>query len=414
MKYYRRNPSSSAKVKKIMFRILFVIVAAFVILMLTIILGLHLKSKVAEAEKAISESKENAGIQISRDNEQTEDNISAAPQAFGGGIDLLSAADTDDIVVRINDIASIYDTVVLNLTDSNGNLLYQSPALCELLRMPCSTDDENYTRITTAISAAKIKNLHISAVFTPLRNISSVTSAALIDGTIMAELASLGVNEILILVESDSEDGISYEDANRFRSYITECSGMVGSSCRIGVVLPDDIFLNAENAKLVQMIAGAASFLAIDFDSSGFDVPEYFYLSVSDSIQSLVGTFSVYNLRVFIDSSERTFAAAEYEACLDNSVSNICFSTPYTEDELIFSANKDIYSAETETTVETTSDDDRKNPYAGMSFSEKETSDEESDTFDDQVIDDARVVDDVVESEPYETNENGSIVKPWY
>lgn len=386
-----------------MFRILFVIVAAFVILMLAIILGLHLKSKVAEAEKAIGESKENAGLQISRDNEETEDNFFAAPQAFGGGIDLLTAADTDDIVLRINEIASFYDTVVLNLNDKNGKLIYQPPALCDLLRMPCDADNEIFAHITTAISAAKIKNLRISAVFNPLKNISSVTSAALIDGAIMAELSSLGVNEILLLVESDSEEGISYEDANKLRSYINECSKMVGDSSQIAVILPDYIYLNAENAKIVQMLAGAASFLAIDFDSSGFDVPEYFYLSVCDSIQSLIGTFSVYNLRVFIDTSERAFAAAEYEACIDNSILNICFSTPYNNDELVFSASKDIYSSETEGNMDIPKEEDKKNPYAGMSFSEKNTHDEESDS-----------TVDIVDTDNYETNENESIYKPWY
>ena len=158
------------------------------------------------------------------------------------------------------------------------------------------------------------------------------------------------------------------------------------------------MFLNAENAKIVQMIAGASSFLAIDFDSSGFDLPDFFYLDVSKSIKALLGTFSVYNMRVFIDSSSREYASAEYEACMDNAISNICFTSHFTADELDFSykGNDDMpVSADTDAE---TSEDSYRNPYAGMTFSESETEETVPE----------------VETQPLETDENGHTIKPWY
>ncbi|MBE6541979.1 MAG: hypothetical protein E7672_05985 [Ruminococcaceae bacterium] len=373
MKYYRRNPSSSTRLKRIMFRILFVVVAAFIILMLSVILGLHLKSKVDAAENNPDNSLDNPGLQISREDEEDGDTVNLNPDVFAGCVDLLTHQTTDDVVVSVNTAAETYDSITLSLTDLNGVLLYQSPALCDLLRIPYNDNSGKYELLTSAISAAKVENLRIIALFIPTRSVSSVSSAALIDGTVMAELAKLGVNEILIDLQDSS--GLTYEEANRIRSYISECSKIVGSSCSIGVILSDVMFLNAENAKSVQMIAGAASYLAINFNSFGFDTPDDLYDSISSNIKSLLGTFSVYNMRVYIDSSERDYAAAELEACMDNVITNICFSTLYSSDELEFSENDIPRESDTSEPSETIPEDYYTNPYAGTSFSEnnKET-----------------------------------------
>lgn len=395
MKYYRRNPSSSAKVKKIMFRILFVTVAAFIILMLSVILGLHLKNKVENAEKNISDSQDSSSLQISRDNEDSDDDISEAPKVFGGGINMLLAKTTDDVVVMVNDTAAYYDTVVLSLNDEYGSLFYQSPALCALMRMPYHEDSLKYDLLSSAVSAAKIKNLRISTVLRPMPNANSVISAALVDGTIISELASLGVNEVLIDLSSNQKE-ITYEEANRIRTYLTECASISGDSCDIGVILSADMFLNAENAKIIQMIAGSSSFLAINFDSSGFDLPDFFYLDVSKSIKALLGTFSVYNMRVLIDSSSREYASAEYEACIDNAISNICFTSHFTDAELDFSYKGNVEIPVSADTDAETSEDSYRNPYAGMTFSETEETEPE------------------IETQPLETDENGHTIKPWY
>ena len=61
MKYYTRR-SGSGKMSKVLFRIFFVICAALVIVILSAMLGNHLKNKIAAAEEAMKAFWRSRGI----------------------------------------------------------------------------------------------------------------------------------------------------------------------------------------------------------------------------------------------------------------------------------------------------------------------------------------------------------------
>lgn len=88
MKYYTRR-SGSGKISKVLFRIFFVICAALVIVILSAMLGNHLKKKIAAAEEAMKTSGEAAGLQLSREHADTvADSTGSTYGMKAGGIDL--------------------------------------------------------------------------------------------------------------------------------------------------------------------------------------------------------------------------------------------------------------------------------------------------------------------------------------
>ena len=147
-----------------MFRILFVILAAAAITFSAIFLGHSLKLRVAEAEAALNTSEPAKEQIISRP--KLPENESARRELSGAGLELRNYHTEDAVVAAVNTLAEHYDTLLVYLSNSDGDLLYTSPALCEMLRIaaPDAEDNKELTLVRSALSAAKAKNLYLCAV----------------------------------------------------------------------------------------------------------------------------------------------------------------------------------------------------------------------------------------------------------
>ncbi|MBP3294697.1 MAG: hypothetical protein J6N32_13170, partial [Clostridia bacterium] len=145
--------------KTIMFRILFVILAAAVITFSTIFLGTYLQKKVEAAEAALNTAEPSQEQITSRP--VRPDSAASSREVSAAGLKLRNYHTEDAVVAAVNALAEHYDTLIVHLGNADGNLLYTSPALCSRLRIAAPENDPELALIRSALTAAKSKNLHL-------------------------------------------------------------------------------------------------------------------------------------------------------------------------------------------------------------------------------------------------------------
>lgn len=393
-----------------MFRILFVILAAAVITFSSIILGNYLQKKVDEAEAARATS-EPAQEQITSrprltDSEAAQRSVSAV------GLELRNYRTEDAVVAAVNQLAEHYDTLLVDLGSSEGTLLYTSPALCDLMRIPVPEEDSKLTLVRSALTAAKSRNLYLCAVVDTSFGLLDREVDEAVDGALFAELASFGVDEILIKNTVIDTENIP---ADEIADYLSGCAEITKGACALGVLFPDDAFLNFSNARDIQTIASAADFTGIDMTSYESIPPDEMYEKMTQNITSLYGSFSIYNMRVVLSTAAAELLAAQYQALLDSSITNICLTETILPDVLVYNRPSDIPAEEPTAEPEETTNSvqPESNPYAvGIADETEETLETEEPSADDVPEEDTEETPSVSDSWYYD--ENGNRVNRWY
>ncbi len=358
MKHYRRNHSGEERIKKIMFRILFVLIAAAVITFATILLGNHLQKKVDALNKANlpeEESNHQTGLLTP---EELGNVTYDSPDVFGATLFLKDYTTEEDAVLAVNTLAQYYDTLLLSVTDTEGNLTYTSPALCKLNRMPVPADNKSFGLFGAATAAAKAKNMRLCALWMPNFSSGSVDGAAATDGTLMEELFLYGVDEVLLTLPKDTR--LTSETVSILRDYIRSCRVVSGDGCRIGLLLSAQHYLSSETAKQIQELSDSVSFLAVSFPLGEDTATASVYRETGETITSLLGSFNVYNMRVLLEADHNRMAE-QYRACQKGGLSSICFVSNILPQNLVVT---EIPETEHETTPETESSKGESNPYA--------------------------------------------------
>lgn len=363
MRYYRYRRKASQKAKAIFFKILFILAAAAIITGLAVLTGNLLLHKVEQAEEHLETSVPPSGNAAGRADPSagslTADNSSTL-QVFASALDLTLHDNEDSLFARVHTIAQTYNTVSVRITDGS-ELLYVSPALSDLVRLPdTGANTEEYTRLTNLITAARAQNLRISAVMTSSLSRLDNNTAALVDSTIAAELYVLGFHEVLItdLLEPDADtDAIT--GARRYLQSIHDTLSGMGSFS-LGVCLPYGIYLDAVNAKQVQMLSSAVDFLAMDVSS--LTVADTGAMTLSEICAALAGSFEVYNLRVVLDTADPVLLAAQYNTLVRMEITNIHFLRETTAESLTEEETPEVEQLPTETEAEETIP--ITNPYA--------------------------------------------------
>lgn len=383
-----------------MFRILFVILAAAVITFSTILLGHYLGIRAAEAEAVLNTS-EPAAEQITSRPKLT-DSAASSREVSAAGLELRNYHTEDAVVAAVNTLAEHYDTLLVHFTDSSGDLLYTSPALCGLLRIavPEDADNAELNLVRAALTAAKSKNLWLCAVMDTSFGLLERGTDELIDGTLFAELASFGVDEILIKNTIIDEQNIP---ADEIADYLTGCAEITDGACQLGILFSADVFLEFSNAHAIQIIASAADFTGIDMTSYAALTPEEIYDRTVGDITSLYGSFSIYNMRAVLSTEDPVLLAAQAQALRDSNISRLCFTEYILPDSLNYIRHPaPAEEPEEEPAPETTAGaEPQSNPYitTGSSGQTEESPVPEEDGS----AEDSRYID-----------ENGNYVRPWY
>lgn len=145
--------------------------------------------------------------------------------------------------------------------------------------------------------------------------------------------------------------------------------------------------------------------------------PDEMYEQMTQNITSLYGSFSIYNMRVVLSTAVTELLAAQRQALLDSSITNICLTEALLPDVLVYDRSGDTPVEETmeepeETTVAAAPES---NPYAvGIAEETEEEieteaeSEEPTDTVPEEDIETPSV------SDSWYYDENGNRVRRWY
>lgn len=395
--------------KTIMFRILFVILAAAVITFSSIFLGTYLQKKVDAAEALLNTAEPSQEQITSRP--VRPDSAASSREVSAAGLKLRNYHTEDTVVAAVNTLAEHYDTLLVHLGNTDGNLLYTSPALCSRLRIAAPEEDAELALIRSALTAAKSKNLYLCAVMDTSFGLLERGTDEQIDGTLFAELASFGVDEILLTNTVLDPENIPEDD---LADYLAGCMAITDGSCEIGVLLDDEVFLNFNNAHAIQTIASTADFIGIDMTSYENISADALYEQMKDDITSLYGSFSIYNMRVVLSTSDNDLLAAQTQAVRDSDLTRLCFTGNVLPDELHYTSRvlptDELEEAPAEET--TAAVQPEANPYA-VGIAEEEPEPSEPDSAEEIPTEEDTSGDGSVGDSWY-YDENGNRIRPWY
>jgi len=373
IKYYRHHHRSGAKIKRFIFRLLFVIVMAVIITVLAIILGNLLLKRLNTADEILEtapqpnvqeEDPENISADIIKNNYKSVFGVSILPSTYKS---------TDAIMNEIQILNPHYDTLGIHIINENGNLIYNSQALSAALHFPYIQEDKSVSELKNIVSTAKKNRMMPSAILRISENDIKNDSSYYFVGLLINELSQIGFNEVLLVPDGISEEKFADTQAEHITALLKGAKKLIKSNCKIGILFPADVYLGVSNAKYIQIISTYVSFMGISFQ--GGKVALDTYNATNEIISSLLGNFNVYNLRVVIDDTAPLLISAKYAACVDNNIKNIQFMTKILPDELTpVSDSPDTDSVETESGKESVPI----NPYATVKPSEDNVSQKSS------------------------------------
>ncbi len=378
MRYYNGKRTISGKTQLILFRALFIIIAATIIFSVTLLIGNKLKSKVEEADKIENPTHASTGLESERHLDENAAYNDYSPTVLGAGVrisDYLGSGandSTDDepspnIINDVKKIAESYDTLTLSLSDENGSLIYTSAAMCGISHIPFGGQTDEEKLIRSALDEAKTHDLRTCAIIFPILSETTVSGAAAVDSELIKELSEMGFDEVLFDLSAQFDAELSSDSASRIRNYVRDCSSLTDEVCKLGVMLSSEVFLNPANAKQVQLVADVSEFIAIKFDLEDVYITTEAYDATSAAVASLLGNFSVYNMRVVIDSRFDIIAASVYEACTSHGVNNIAFLSYLPAENLSSYSDPPLANDPGDDTGVSGGTSDNSNPYASTS-----------------------------------------------
>lgn len=293
-----------------------------------------------------------------------EDEPEETAAAFAAYADVLGMT-AEDIDAYVYGLHESYNTVSINITADNGNLVYVSPSLLEYVKLDPSSvitapvtgnvtdgDDETpaeeldvLANIKTALAAAKRKELRTCAVYTASSSVTQrdgYEGAWAVDAVIAGELYEMGFDEVMIdgvFSEEEEFDVDSVTHAASYAVYLKE-----KSEIDVGLVLPEEAILVSSNASIVNTLCTYADFLGMYVSGEGADAEEAYSIAYEE-FHSVKGALNAYKVRAIPVTEDEGIAAAVATALRDLTEVGIQFTN---------AVESPVYSAETEAvTVET-------------------------------------------------------------
>ncbi|MBQ7475270.1 MAG: hypothetical protein IJS78_05050 [Clostridia bacterium] len=331
----QRTVASKSKLK-ILFRIVFVLVAAAVITALSILLGTHLKQKAETAESVLHELTDVIPGGGGREEKTLPEGVPAKykdPDLFVCAADLdIAAVSEEKLIDRILTLPAVYNAVSVRVT-SGGSLLYRSPAIAALThdRVPDGGDKDSVTLATVKdiVTVADRQNYRTSLIYETTSSVLAKDGDAdfytRLDACVVGELAALGPDEILIDGLIPEDGTLDFDTLSRAVKYLAALRESSGDAA-LGVILPASVFHDATAAAQIVTLSDYADLLAIGIAADGSDESSA-YDAVSSDCYSIRGNFAAYNLRAVIRSSDKNAALGAYRALLDVDAKNVQFTT---------------------------------------------------------------------------------------
>ena len=278
-RYKRRRRKKQAKT--IIIISLCVILVLFVIFMVT---GLIL------AEKASDNDPNSNDIQTEEDSNQpsqTLKSINAYPLAL--------LEDGSTFVSRISNLPDEARAVCVSLNTPKGMLLFRSTISSHFPTLEAKGDASQLSKSTNTLKNDELYStalLYMENFFESNSElINNVYSS--IWGAIACEAIEDGINDVL-LIPSDA-----YSDAEKLCALANQIH-LTNEDATIGLAIPDEILNDDDSENLINVLAGAFDYLAIDATNVITDDEK----SAAEQIDSFVGKYWVqikyHNMRVIL------------------------------------------------------------------------------------------------------------------
>ncbi len=316
--------------------VLFLTLFILAVIVGTVMLGNHLKSKV-------DEGKESSDTNVETKTEQStpaSGGISMIEPAEGnvraGCLDISAITNEEDLIRRITDIlASGYDAVTIPITKDNS-LLYYSPAAAALSQLPADTNLPDLANVIKTVRETG-ENYGLTPTVTVYYKLTSTEitdpvlaeAAFLFDNAIVAEAHNLGADEVLIsgfsLATSDDCDSILY---------FIEKLKTSAPAIKPGLSFTPDVYSVDVTAAYLEKLSAVTSFFAVDTsrldwsytvteesviltDENGDEIESTesvvftaIYNDIINIATEIKGSISLYGLR-FIINGENTYLLSE-------------------------------------------------------------------------------------------------------
>lgn len=334
---YRPASKKVKTVKKVLWRILFVLICAAALCVFSVYLGSWLMERAAQID----------GI-LTTDGEQTEafTNQTLPPAPDDGPEESLdvTAAYLDVLAMTVEEIEEYvyglhedYNTVSINISSDDGRLIYVSPALLEYVKLdpsdinvtpnggadtnegnaPSAYGSDVLSKIKTALAAVKRKELRACAVYSPSSAVlqtENYEGAWEIDAVIVSELYELGFDEV-ILDSLFAEQAFDAESISRTVAYVSDLKKKA-EGVRIGITVPEETLFVPSNAGMMNTLTEYTDFLCIHVMGEGDDADEAYSIAYEE-FHSVKGALNAYNVRAVIFNEDETTAAAVAAALRD-------------------------------------------------------------------------------------------------
>ncbi len=338
MKRPRRRHTGATRTKlKILFRILFVVIAAAVITALAILLGTHLKNKAASAESILDGTGEFIPDGGGREERTLPSGVEAKnrdPELKVCAADLDMANDPEeDIMARIISLPSFYDAVSVRVS-RNGTLLYVSPAVAGLTRQSVpeavGKEDEVFVTLNEVkdiVTVASQRGYRVSLIYESTPDVLSSDDPDLalsVDVAVIGELASLYPGEILVDGLISDEGTLDFDTLSSMTGYLASLRSVTGD-VSLGVILPSRVFFDTTTAAQIVNLCEYVDLLAVEIRTYEAGEEEA-YSSIGSECYKLRGNFASYNLRAVIRADSEAAARGAYRALADMGITNVQFA----------------------------------------------------------------------------------------
>ncbi|MBQ6262411.1 MAG: hypothetical protein IJK58_02745 [Clostridia bacterium] len=335
---HRRHTGATRTKLKILFRILFVVIAAAVITALAILLGTHLKNKAASAESVLDGTE----VQWPNGGGREERTLPSGVEAEFRDPDLkVCAADLDvanvseeDLMARLISLPSFYNAVSVRVCRS-GSLLYVSPAVAELTRQAVpktsSGNDDievSLSEIKDLITVASKRGYRVSLIYESTPDVlggDDPSFALSVDTAVIGELASLSPDEILIDCLISEQGTLDFDTLASMIGYLASLRSVSGGTS-LGVILPSRVFLDTTTAAQIVNLYDYVDVLAVGIPTDSSAGEEGVYSSVGSECYGIRGNFASYNLRAVVRADAASAARGAYRALVDMGVANVQFT----------------------------------------------------------------------------------------
>ncbi|MBQ6789395.1 MAG: hypothetical protein IJO81_04345 [Clostridia bacterium] len=401
---YRPVSKKVKTVKKIVWRILFVLICAAALCVFSVYLGSWLKERAAQIDGILqADTQQSESV-----SEETLPPPTEAPEegvpARAAYLDVLGMSGAD-IEKYIYNLHESYNTVSIDITSEDGKLVYVSPALLEYVKLDPSAvtaspvvgsvkgDDGEYTEyeidvlsnIKTALDAAKRKDLRVCAVYSTTSAVmqsEAYESAWDIDAVVASELYSLGFDEVMIDGLFSEEHPLDAENVNRAVRYTAELKNRA-EGFDIGLVIPEEAVFVPANASIVNMLSEYTDFLCVYVSGEGADAEEAYSVAYEE-FHSVKGALSAYNVRAVILNGDGERAAAVATALTDLTSVGVQFTCEVTSPVYSPESADDTDETETEYPADTGYNENanRKDDYTNDTEYKEETAEQDTGAID--------------------------------